>query len=125
MLQKLKCKKMECGIQDFPLESHLMATSPLHHVDQDVIIQILRFVGAHDLETGWKCTECNPYWSNWYCYQCQRESGFLGSAYMRAYQEVATAWQLLADYGTRRVGWFRCRMATAGQLPSVEASTAA
>ena len=81
MLQKLKCKKMECGIQDFPLESHLMATSlrPFNfdELGKHVIMWIIRFVGAHNLEVGWICTECNPYWYDWYCYQCRFSNWFL------------------------------------------------
>ena len=78
---ELKCKKMECGIQDFPLESHLMATSlrPFNfdELGKHVIMWIIRFVGAHNLEVGWICTECNPYWYDWYCYQCRFSNWFL------------------------------------------------
>lgn len=37
----------------------------------ELVLDIVRFVGAHNLETIWECSECNPYWYDWYCHQCQ------------------------------------------------------
>lgn len=31
---------------------------------------IVRYLGAHIPEAIWTCSECNPYWYNWYCTTC-------------------------------------------------------
>ena len=38
----------------------------------DSLLPIVRFVGAHNLEIVWECSECNPYWYNWYCHHCEK-----------------------------------------------------
>ena len=35
------------------------------------VSRIVRYLGAHNLKTIWTCSECSPYWYNWYCYKCQ------------------------------------------------------
>ena len=37
----------------------------------------MRHVGAHNLETIWTCSECNPGWYNWYCRVCKRCNKYL------------------------------------------------
>ena len=44
----------------------------LSAIPYEAILLIARFVGAHNLETMWECSECNPYWYDWYCHACQR-----------------------------------------------------
>ena len=34
-------------------------------IPRELILPIVRFVGAHNLETICTCSECNPYWYNW------------------------------------------------------------
>ena len=41
------------------------------------ILLIVRYVGAHDLQTIWECSKCEPYWYNWYCKKCQHSNTFL------------------------------------------------
>jgi len=55
----------------------VQASSPLEEVDPSTLSHIVRFVGARDLEAQWVCTECNPYWHNWYCYQCHKTNHIL------------------------------------------------
>ena len=43
----------------------------------ELLLRIVRFVGAHNLETIWTCSECKPYWYNWYCDECQMVNRFL------------------------------------------------
>ena len=31
---------------------------------------VFRFVGAHNLEQDWPCSQCKPWWHNWYCQRC-------------------------------------------------------
>jgi hypothetical protein len=33
---------------------------------------IFGFVGAHNLEAIWRCSECNPSWYNWDCHHCEK-----------------------------------------------------
>ena len=37
----------------------------------EAVLLIVGYVGAHNLETLWTCSQCNPYWYNWYCHECQ------------------------------------------------------
>ena len=46
-------------------------------IPRELILPIVRFVGAHNLETIWTCSECKPYWYNWYCDECQMVNRFL------------------------------------------------
>ena len=33
------------------------------------LLLTVRYVGAHNLETVWPCSQCNPYWYDWYCHE--------------------------------------------------------
>ena len=46
-------------------------------IARDSVLLIVRYVGAHDLETDWICSKCNPYWYNWYCKKCEKSNTFL------------------------------------------------
>ena len=46
-------------------------------IARDSVLLIVRYVGAHDLETDWGCSKCNPYWYNWYCKKCEKSNKFL------------------------------------------------
>ena len=37
---------------------------------------IVRYVGAHNLEAFWTCSECKPSWYNWYCRECKRVNNY-------------------------------------------------
>ena len=37
----------------------------------ELVMTIVRFVGAHNLEPFWPCTKCKPYWWSWYCRDCR------------------------------------------------------
>ena len=50
---------------------------PLPSLPPETFTLILRFVGAHDLESDWTCAYCNPYWYDWYCEQCAMYNNFL------------------------------------------------
>ena len=41
------------------------------------LLLIVGYVGAHNLETDWTCSECNPYWYNWYCHECRLVNKYL------------------------------------------------
>ena len=47
-----------------------VAPQPSFNIPASLISLIGRFVGAHNLETIWECTECNPYWYGWKCSGC-------------------------------------------------------
>ena len=32
---------------------------------------IFRYVGAHNLEENWTCSQCQPWWHKWYCEHCK------------------------------------------------------
>ena len=44
---------------------------------RESVLLIVRYVGAHNLETVWPCSECNPYWYDWYCHECQLVNTYL------------------------------------------------
>ena len=46
-------------------------------IPSEPVLLIVRYVGAHNLETIWTCTECNPYWYNWYCHECRLVNKYL------------------------------------------------
>ena len=46
-------------------------------IARDSVLLIVRYVGAHDLETIWECSKCNPYWYDWYCKKCEKSNTFL------------------------------------------------
>ena len=46
-------------------------------IPRESVLLIVRYVGAHNLETFWRCTDCNPYWYNWYCHECRKFNTFL------------------------------------------------
>ena len=46
-------------------------------IPRELILPMVRFVGAHNLETIWTCSECKPYWYNWYCDECKTANRFL------------------------------------------------
>ena len=37
----------------------------------ELLVTIVRFAGAHNLEAFWPCTKCKPYWYKWACFECQ------------------------------------------------------
>ena len=41
-----------------------------------VLLLIVRYVGAHNLEASWTCSECNPYWYNWGCVKCKKVNNY-------------------------------------------------
>ena len=45
-------------------------------IPKAVLLLIVRYVGAHNLEASWTCSECNPYWYNWYCHGCKRVKNY-------------------------------------------------
>jgi len=49
----------------------------ISNVPRESLLLIVRDVGAHNLETIWTCSECKPYWFNWYCDECQKTNKFL------------------------------------------------
>ena len=51
-----------------------VSTSALlaYAMPETLLVLIVRYVGAHNLETFWTCSKCNPYWYNWYCRGCKR-----------------------------------------------------
>ena len=45
-------------------------------IARDSVLLIVRYVGAHNLEAFWTCSECKPYWYNWYCRECKRVNNY-------------------------------------------------
>ena len=45
-------------------------------IPKTLLLLIVRYVGAHNLEASWTCSECNPYWYNWYCHGCKRVNNY-------------------------------------------------
>ena len=52
------------------------AAQPLSAFPSESILLIVRYVGAHNLERNWPCSECNPYWYNWRCHRCKRVNNY-------------------------------------------------
>ena len=55
--------------------SHSGGAQPLSVIPREVLLLMVRFVGAHNLETIWSCSECNPYWYDWSCHECLKDTG--------------------------------------------------
>jgi hypothetical protein len=55
--------------------SHSGGAKPLSVIPREVLLPIVRFVGAHNLETIWSCSKCNPYWYDWFCNECLKDTG--------------------------------------------------
>ena len=49
----------------------------IDRLDTNLVHLILRYVGAHQLESTWDCSYCNPYWWGWYCHTCQMTNTIL------------------------------------------------
>ena len=45
-------------------------------IPKTLLLLIVRYVGAHNLEASWTCSECNPYWYNWGCVKCKRVNNY-------------------------------------------------
>ena len=45
-------------------------------IPKTLLLLIVRYVGAHNLEASWTCSECNPYWYNWGCHRCKRVNNY-------------------------------------------------
>ena len=56
--------------------SHSGGAQPLSVLPREVLLLMVRFVGAHNLETIWSCSECNPYWYDWSCHECLKDTGY-------------------------------------------------
>lgn len=46
-------------------------------MSDSLVMTVLRFVGAHNLETFWPCTKCNPYWMYWHCHHCRLKNSYV------------------------------------------------
>ena len=46
-------------------------------IPSEAVLLIVRFVSAHNLETLWPCSECSPYWYDWYCHECRLVNQYL------------------------------------------------
>ena len=59
--------------------SNTVAASLASAIPSESLLLIVRYMAAHNLETTWPevCSECNPYWYNWYCHECQQVNRFL------------------------------------------------
>ena len=71
---------MENGLQDrmwAQLSKAWKRSTNLSAMPREVLLPIVKFVGAHNLETIWTCSECKPYWYNWYCSVCRMSNRFL------------------------------------------------
>ena len=55
--------------------SHSGGAKPLSVIPREALLPIVRFVGAHNLETIWSCSKCNPYWYDWFCDECLKDTG--------------------------------------------------
>ena len=53
------------------------AAEILFAIPCESVLLTVRYVGAHNLETVWQCSQCNPYWYDWYCQECQLVNKFL------------------------------------------------
>ena len=46
-------------------------------LSSESLILIVRYVAAHNWEIIWHCSECNPYWYDWYCDKCRQVNKIL------------------------------------------------
>ena len=70
------CQPRSASSADQPASNRTVAQLTSHIAKESVLL-ILCYLGAHNLEIWWPCTECNPYWYNWYCGECQMRNKFL------------------------------------------------
>ena len=52
-------------------------TAQLLALPQESLLFVVQCVGAHNLEAIWECSQCNPYWYNWYCQECRKVNQYL------------------------------------------------
>lgn len=57
--------------------AHPASDSIASQLPEAILPAIVQFVGAHNLETIWECSACNPYWYDWYCHDCELVNKFL------------------------------------------------
>ena len=53
------------------------ATDFFFAMPEETVRLVVRYIGAHNLESVWECAACNPYWYNWFCEECQRHNWIL------------------------------------------------
>ena len=70
------CQPRSASSADQPASNKTVAQLTSNIAEESVLL-ILCYLGAHNLEIRWPCTECNPYWYNWYCGECQMRNTFL------------------------------------------------
>ena len=46
-------------------------------IANEQLLAIAGYVGAHNLESIWECSECSPHWYGWYCHECQLHIKYL------------------------------------------------
>ena len=54
-----------------------MDAEVLFGIPRETVRLIIRFIGAHNIEAIWECSECNPYWYDWYCADCEMINKYL------------------------------------------------
>jgi len=59
-----------------PRQDNTTALFP-HALPDSILMTVVRFVGAHNLETFWPCKDCNPYWMYWRCKHCRLENFYV------------------------------------------------
>ena len=45
-------------------------------IPKETVLQIISFVGTHNLKAIWPCSQCSPYWYGWYCTDCKLVSKY-------------------------------------------------
>ena len=57
--------------------SHSTAPQLTSALPCELLLLIVQYTGAHNLEAIWECSECKPHWHNWYCYECELTGKYL------------------------------------------------
>ena len=71
-----RIKKTICAAVPQPRDDTTFAWFP-SAIPRGLVMTIVRFVGAHNLETFWPCKDCNPYWMYWRCKRCSLDNFYV------------------------------------------------
>ena len=84
------------------ISKELLTTMP-----DELLLLIVRCVCAHNIETDWECSNCNPYWYGWYCDECQRTNEI---QYWSEREHYGSCDQSCGCCRTRNWDWAGCEL---------------
>ena len=68
------CQPRSASSADQPASNRTVAQL-ISNIAEESVLLILCYLGAHNLETIWSCSKCKPYWYDWFCDECLKDTG--------------------------------------------------